>query len=129
MLELFANIFQRRPAWIFKRLGATALFEIEVATAMDAQSAAILAADRLEGQRQQDLFPQYLLEQESAALVISHFGLGCRNRQFLSTGVSPLRPVQEIELLGHMPGDRLKAAATSQLNLDRKSPGDSYVVD
>ena len=63
MLQLLSNLFQRRPARIFRRLGAIALFLIQVAPAMWAQAFAVLAADGLQRQRQQDLLPQNILKE------------------------------------------------------------------
>jgi len=57
VLQLLSDIFQCRPARIFRRLGTIALFLIQIAPAMWAQAFAILAADRLQRYRQQDLFP------------------------------------------------------------------------
>ena len=55
MLLLAANLFQRRPAWIFLRLGAGTAFKIQIHAAMRAQPLAILTADRLEGHGEIDL--------------------------------------------------------------------------
>jgi hypothetical protein len=51
VLQLLSNISQRRPARIFHRFCAVALFQIQVLAAMRAQAAAIVAANRLQWER------------------------------------------------------------------------------
>jgi len=50
VLQLLFDIFQRRPAWVIKRFGAIALFQIQVFTAMRAQTFAIVPANSFQRQ-------------------------------------------------------------------------------
>jgi len=55
VIQFAANIFERRPARIFHRFLAIALFNIQVLAAVRTKALTVIAADRLQGQRQQNL--------------------------------------------------------------------------
>src|SRR5205807_4312021 len=59
-----------------RRVGLTAaLFVVQVRTAIRAQSPAITLADHLQRQRQQQLLPQHVRQEESFSFVESNLGL------------------------------------------------------
>src|SRR6266513_966819 len=87
VLQLLLDIFQRRPARIFQRLGAIALFQIKVLPAMRAKALTILAADCPEWKGQQHLLPQHIFQQHALALIIADLSLGRCNRKLLFSGV------------------------------------------
>ena len=129
VLQLLSYLFQRRPARIFRRFGAIALFLIQVAPAMWAQALAVLAADRLQRQCQQDLLPQNILKEQTFSLIITDLSLGCGDGKLFFAGVRTLRPVQQFEVLRNIAMDRLQAPRARQLNACRKIAYKPYVID
>src|SRR5580700_9336507 len=97
VLQLTPQILQARPSRIFHRLRARAPLYIEISATLRAQSFAILAADGPQGNRQQHLLPQYILEQQTFPLIITDFGLGAGHRKLCASGVGPQRAIQKIK--------------------------------
>jgi hypothetical protein len=129
MLQFLSNVFQRRPARIFRRFGAIALFLIQIAPAMWAQTFAVLAADRLQRQRQQDLLPQNVFKEQTFSLIITDLGLGCGHRKLFFAGIRTLRAVEQLEVLGDIAVDQLKTASARQLDPCCKVAYKAYVID
>src|SRR5436305_8389008 len=117
MFQLLANVFQRQPAWVLDRFGAVALLLVQVAPAMRAQTFAVLAANGLYGQCQQNLLPQDILKEQPFSLIIPYLSPGCGHRKlFFVGGVRSLGAIQKLELVAYILMNRLHAACALHLH-------------
>jgi hypothetical protein len=73
-LQPVPDLFQRFPPRIFQRDRAGTLFLVQVLTTMQAEALAILAASHFQGQTQQHLLSENVLQQKAISLIISDLG-------------------------------------------------------
>jgi hypothetical protein len=128
VIQLAANIFQRRPSWIFQRFGACALFQIQVRAAMRAKTLAVIAANGFQGKSQDDLLLQYIFQLQSLTLIITDLGFRGGHGNLFPPRVRSLWAIQQIEVVVHVLQHWLEAAGTGQLHPRLQSPGESYVL-
>ncbi len=110
MIQLAANIFQRRPARILRRLGAGARFDIQVLAAVRAKPFAVVATDDFQGKSQQDLLLQDIFQQQPLTLIIADLGFGRSDGKLFAARVRALGAVQQIERVDNVLDNRLEAA-------------------
>src|SRR5205085_9913976 len=82
-LELVFQVAQRIPAFIIQRRRAIAALAIKVTAALQAQPAAIFAADGLDRHLEQHLFAQYVFEREAIAGVIADLSVSLVDSNFI----------------------------------------------
>jgi hypothetical protein len=129
VFQLLSNISQRRPAGIVQRFGAIALFLIQITPAMWAQTLAVFAADCLQRQRQENLLPQNIFQEQTVSLIIPDLGLGCGYGKRFFSGVGALRTVEKLKLLRNILMNRLKTTRTSHLDPRRELADYTDVID
>ncbi len=69
---------------------------------------AVVAADRLDRKRQQQLLAQKILKFKTVAVVIAYLGFGLRDRDFVSSRVRANRAVQQVKIATDISRNRLQ---------------------
>ena len=128
MIQFVANIFQRQPPRIFYRLGAVTLLHIQVLATVRAETPAIVATDRLQGKRQQNLLQQDILQQQALTLIITDFSLGRGHRKLFPPCIRSLGTVQQIKLVGYILYNWFQAAGAGQLDSSVQTACNAYVL-
>src|SRR5271169_819894 len=112
LIQLIPYLFQRRPPRVFHLDHARALNFIQILAAVRTQPFAIVAANRLQRQRQQHLLAQHVFQQQPFALVVPDLRFRVRNRKLFVPRVRSQRPVQQIETALHLVHNRIEAPRT-----------------
>src|SRR5258708_6538680 len=97
MLQPAADLFQCFPPRIFQRSRAGTLFLVQVFTTMQAQALAILATGHFQGQGQEHLLSENVLQQETFALIISDLSFSVGYGDLVAASVYPQRTVEQLE--------------------------------
>src|SRR5262245_180399 len=104
------QVLQGSHSWIVPVAPAGARTTIQIRAADRAQSAAILAAQRLHRQRQVELLPHQLTEIDLVVLVERRREIVFLDFPFALTSIRRMRLVAEIELRVHAVPERLETA-------------------
>src|SRR4029077_3765643 len=97
VLELLAEVLERRPSRIAHYRSTRAWISVPVFAAAGAQPLAILAADDLQRNRQQHLLSKSVLAQHPFALVVPDLRFRGRHGELFITGIRAQRTIQQIE--------------------------------
>ena len=110
VVELLANVFQRRPARIVYWRRAGARFYIAVHAAGRAQALTVVPANHLYGDGQQHLLAQHIFQQKALALVVADLGFRRGDLELLVPGVGALRAVEQLKFPRYVLHHRIQAA-------------------
>jgi hypothetical protein len=127
VIQLATNIFQRGPAGILDRFSAVTRLGIQILAAVWTEPLAVIAANRLEGKRQQHLLLQNVFQLQSLALIVADLGLCGGDGKLLASCIGPLRAIQQIKIMRHVLYHWLETARTSHLNFGLQAAVEAYV--
>ena len=94
-----------------------ALLDVQVTSALRAQTFAILPAQCSNRSRQQHLLTQSIFQQQALTLIITDLGLRFADRYLIAAAVYPLRPEEEIKVLIDIVRHRLQTTRTAEFQV------------
>ncbi len=112
VLDAGCEPFERLPPWIGAGgLSAVTGCIVQVLSAVDAKSFAVLLAQRPSGQGEQHLLAHHVLKQQTVGSIIPYLGLIFGDGAFAGVGVGFLGAEEQVEVARERHGDGIDAAS------------------
>jgi hypothetical protein len=124
-LQATAQVAQCRPPVIDKLFGTGAVHNVPVLAALRTNAGAILAANLVHRQREQNVLAQDIAQFDPWAVVKPNLALPVVDRDFMGQRLFRSRPVKQVEGPGEMIHKRFETTIALQLQIDCQLPTDS----